>query len=734
MNSITSSGARPTRLVRALRRALIGATMVATASCAFVSSAIAQDAATANASAAQGRHHDTTSLDAVKVSATATDAGAYAGGQVARGGSLGVLGTANTMDVPFSTMNYTSEALRNQQARTLADIVVNEASVRTLTSSGGFGEDFQIRGYTVASSDVGVNGLYGLASASRMPAAIMERVEVLKGPGTLMYGIGPSGSVGGAINVVTKRADDVPLTRLTATYQSKSQFGQQIDVGRRFGTDNAWGVRFNGVYADGETGIRGGNQRPSLGALAIDYRGQALRWSLDAYDQREHTRDIRPQVGFAAGVTSIPGPPSAHGNFYPGTELTLHDSTVATRLEYDLTSDVMVYGAAGYRYGTADQTFPSGQSDSLGNITVRNGYYDSYSRTKTGDVGVRVHFDTFGISHTLSLGATKLDQEAGNFYVTSAGTVASNIYDPAPLPVVTAARGGPKKASNTQLTSYSLTDTMAFADDSLLVTAGLRHQRVALDNYATATGVRTGAYDESAVSPLAGVVYKPIDNVSVYANFTSGLSRGGEAPTTAANAGQVFPPYKSKQYETGVKVDWGNVNTTVSVFQVSRPNAITDPATNIYSFDGEQRNRGLELSGYGELAPGLRLMASATFYEATLSKTAGGLNDGNTANGVPKRTFNIGLDWDTPWVQGLGFSGRAISNTSTYFNAANTLKLPGWTRFDAGARYSTTVAGTPVVLRANVENLFNRHFWLLSGTYATVAAPRTLVVSAQFDF
>lgn len=237
-----------------------------------------------------------------------------------------------------------------------------------------------------------------------------------------------------------------------------------------------------------------------------------------------------------------------------------------------------------------------------------------------------------------------------------------------------------------------------------------------------------------AVSPLAGVVYKPIDNVSVYANFTSGLSRGGVAPATALNAGQVFPPFKSKQYETGVKVDWGNLNTTVSVFQVSRPNAITDPETNIYSFDGEQRNRGLELSGYGELAPGLRLMASATFYDATLSKTAGGVNDGNTANGVPKRTFNVGLDWDTPWVKGLGLSARAIANTSTYFNATNTLKIPGWTRYDAGVRYGTTVMSTPVVFRANVENLFNRNFWLLGGTYATVAAPRTLVVSAQIDF
>lgn len=675
-----------------------------------------------------------TSLDAVKVSASAVDA-AYAGGQIARGGSLGILGTASTLDTPFSTVNYTSESLRNQQARTLADVVVNEASVRTLTSSGGFGEDFQIRGYTVSSSDVGLNGLYGLASSSRMPAALMERVEVLKGPGTLMYGIGPSGSIGGAINIVTKRAAEEPLTRITPTFQSDSQFGMQADVSRRFGANKAWGVRFNGIYADGETGIDHGNQRPSLGAVAVDYRGDRLRWSLDAYDQREHTEDFRPQTGFAAGVTRLPKVPDPRDNYYPGTRLELHDSTVATRLEYDLAPSVTAYGAAGYRYGTANQTFPSsGGADALGNMNVLNAYYDSYSRTKTGETGVRWHFATGAVEHRLAVAATFLEQEAGNAYVTSGtNTVPSNLYDPSPLPLITAQRGSPKKASNSTLSSYSLVDTASIADGRLLITAGLRDQRVALDNYSTATGARSAAYDESAVSPLAGVVYKPLANVSIYANFTSGLSRGGTAPVAAANAGQVFAPYKSKQYETGVKADWGSFGTTVSVFQVSRPNAITDPATNIYSFDGRQRNRGLELSTYGELRTGLRMMVSATFFDAELEHTAGGVNDGNRANGVPKRNFNLGLDWDVPGVSGLALSGRAISSSSAYFNATNTISVPGWTRVDTGVRYATSIAGKPVVFRGNVENVFDRNYWLLSGTYATVAAGRTYLVSAQID-
>ena len=679
---------------------------------------------------------DTVQLPTVTVTAGSLDGlmPAYAGGQVARGGSLGILGSADVMDQPFSTMNYTAELMEDQQARTLADVVINDASVRTLTSSNGFGEDFQIRGFTVGNGDVGLNGLYGLASASRMPTAIMERVEVLKGPGTLMYGIPPNGSIGGTINVVTKRAGDEPLTRITPTYQSKSQFGTQVDVGRRFGDNNEWGIRVNGVYRNGDTTLDDGRQRTGLGAMALDYRGSRLRWSLDAYDQRENTDNFRPQIGFQNSITSLPSPPSGHRNFYPGTELKLADTAAMTRAEYDVTDKIMVYGAFGYRYGTAEQTFPSGAADGRGNFNALNAFYDSYSRTKTGEIGVRARFDTFGVGHILTVGATRLDQEAGNAYVTAASAVPSNIYRPVDLSDVTAHRGAPQKASETELSSIAITDTLSFANDRLLITGGVRRQKVGLDSYSTATGVRTSSYSEDAYSPLAGIVFKPIDNVSVYGNFTSGLTRGGIAPATAANAGEVFAPYKSKQYEAGVKVDWGKVTTSAAVFQIDRPNSITDPATNIYSFSGEQRNRGFELAAYGEVQRGLRLMASATFYDAKLKRTAGGVNDGNDANGVPDHAFNLGVDWDMPWVQGLSLNARAIHTGSAAYNASNTVKVPSWTRYDIGARYRTEIGGKSVVFRATVENLFNKNYWLASGSYVTVAAPRTVLLSAQIDF
>lgn len=690
---------------------------------AGISTASAQDTRT---TAAQN-------LDAVEVSAKSV--------RVERTGSLGVLGSADVMEAPFNTSSYTSRMLEDQQARTLADVVVNEASVRVMTSTGSFSEDFQIRGFNVTSGDVGLNGLYGLTSSNRMPAAMMERVEVLKGPGTLMYGISPNGSIGGNINIVTKRAGDTPLNRMTATYESKSVFGTHLDIGRRLGADKQWGVRFNGVYRNGQTSLDDGRQKLGLGAVGVDYRSLNLRWSLDAYAQRENVDNFRAQTGFSPDNTTIPRPPSGHTAIYDGANLMSRDQAISSRLEFDTSDNFTLYAAGGYRYGNSEQDFPSARGfdavDDVGNLRVTNAWYDAESRNRTGEIGARAKFETFGVRHFATASASLLKSEAGSFYLGApAGQfIDTSIYHPIKLIPMTGVRRAPTKNSETELGSVSLTDTLNF-NDRVLVTAGLRSQRVKVENF-NAAGAVTTSYDERAVSPLFGVVYRPTQHLSLYGNVTSGLSRGGTAPATAANAGEVFKPYKSEQYEAGVKLDRANLITTVSVFQIDRPNALTDPLTNLYSFDGKQRNRGFEVATAGEVLPGLNILASATIYDAKLQKTAGGINQGNDANGVPRHTLNLGADWELASVPGLALNARAIYTATTPYNAQNTQTLPSWTRVDIGGRYSTTIGNTPVVLRASVENVFDDRYWLSSSTLltvGTVAAPRTVLMSAQFDF
>src|SRR5690606_28169332 len=104
-----------------------------------------------------------TTLPAVTVTAAADGLpAAYAGGQVAKGGRLGLLGNSNFLDTPFNQTSYTAETIEDQQARSLSDLLVNDPSVRLASARTNINEDFSIRGFTVSSADVSINGMYGL--------------------------------------------------------------------------------------------------------------------------------------------------------------------------------------------------------------------------------------------------------------------------------------------------------------------------------------------------------------------------------------------------------------------------------------------------------------------------------------------------------------------------------------------------------------------------------------------
>jgi iron complex outermembrane receptor protein len=131
------------------------------------------------ASAAAQNAAQTTTLQPVTVTAGSVSEedlpAPYAGGQVAQGARLGLMGNQDVMDTPFNVTSYTSELIQNQQARTLADVMANDPSVRFTTSSGHAYENFRIRGFDVNQNDVAINGMYGLAPMGRTPLEFVER-------------------------------------------------------------------------------------------------------------------------------------------------------------------------------------------------------------------------------------------------------------------------------------------------------------------------------------------------------------------------------------------------------------------------------------------------------------------------------------------------------------------------------------------------------------------------------
>lgn len=184
----------------------------------------------------EGAAGDVTTLPEMKISAERPDElpQPYAGGQVARGGRLGVLGNTDLMKAPFSISSYTSQMMLNQHAITAADLLTRDPSVRSTGQRGGVVDSFYIRGFPIGEGNVGefaFDGQYGVAPNYRIFTEYAERIEVLKGPAALLYGISPNSGVGGVINIVPKRAS-ADLTRLTGNYLSGAQGGGHLDIAR----------------------------------------------------------------------------------------------------------------------------------------------------------------------------------------------------------------------------------------------------------------------------------------------------------------------------------------------------------------------------------------------------------------------------------------------------------------------------------------------------------------------
>jgi iron complex outermembrane recepter protein len=138
---------------------------------------------------------------------------------------------------------------------------------------------------------------------------------------------------------------------------------------------------------------------------------------------------------------------------------------------------------------------------------------------------------------------------------------------------------------------------------------------------------------------------------------------------------------------------------------------------------------------FGEIVPGVRLLGGGAYTQGKLVKTQGGAFDGNTAVGVPDWQVSLGGEWDPLPVSGLTLTSRVIYTSKQYVDQANNLSIPSITRFDIGARYKAKLHDTPVTLRANIENLFNRDYWNTSNEgYIYLGMPRTLLLSATADF
>lgn len=683
----------------------------------------------------------------------------YAGGQVARGGRVGLFGNLDMMDTPFNTTNYTADFMRNLQARSVADVVQSDPGVRVARGFGNFQELYVVRGLPIHSDDMSYNGLYGLLPRQYIAAEFLERVEVFRGANSFINGAAPGGSgLGGSFNLVPKRAPDNDLNRLSLGFENDGQGYAAADFARRFGFERRFGLRFNAAMRDGDTSVEDESRELGMLSVGIDYHGERARFSADFGWQDHHIDAPRPSVTPFGG---IPKPPDADKNFTQKWSFTdERDLFAVARGEFEFTDSTTGWAATGVREGKEHNVLANPSSDAAGNTTTYRFDNTREDLVTTSEIGLRTEFATGSVGHSLSTSASiyKLDSKNAYAFSDFAG-FANNLYDSfavaAPVPdfFIGGVLSNPKTTSEIETASIAVADTLSFANERVRLTLGARYQVLEQRTYDYNTGVedKTQGYDESTVTPVAGLVVKPSDRFSIYANYAEGLVQGGVVPAfvsgygVPANQGEVFDPFKSKQFEVGVKYDRGDLGATLAIFRVNKPSTRLDGTTGIMHDDGEQRNEGIELSWYGAPMESLRVLGGITLLSAELQKTSDlngdgvGDNNGNDAIGVPDVQANVGLEWDVPGTNGLSLDGRFVYTSSQAADEIGLLEIPSWTRLDIGARYAFRVAERTVSVRARVDNVTDENDWVSVGgfpgsNYLVLGLPRTFVVSASIDF
>jgi iron complex outermembrane receptor protein len=244
--------------------------------------------------------------------------------------------------------------------------------------------------------------------------------------------------------------------------------------------------------------------------------------------------------------------------------------------------------------------------------------------------------------------------------------------------------------------------------------------------------------DDSFLLPTVALVFSPSHDWNVYGTISHGLQHGGVAPMQTTNENQVLAPQRSHQVEIGAKAALDNgINLSAALFQIRQGLEYTD-ANNTYVRNGKETHRGVELTAQGRATPALdwslSLMALNTRQEGTGQASI----DGKRVTDVPAFKSTAWVQYAVDAIPGLKLDGTWQYSGKKAFDVENTVFVPDYHVFGAGASYGVKWGATNVTLRARVENLFDKFYWRdvtpALGGYLLPGAPRTFRASAQFDF
>ena len=670
-----------------------------------------------------------------------TESAVLPGGFVKERNNVGLLGSQDTMDTPFTVSTISNKAIEKfvSPYQGIGDALSFDPSVRA--DRGGTYTDISIRGIYQSGHSFYVNGIPGLMDQQNIPYYWVDSVTVTSGPNLGVNGSTLSEAIGGVVNMNSKKAETTPITDLKLTYRGGSSFEEGVDVARRFGNENRYGIRVTANNVQGETTIENEkvtqrnffvnldqhttNSQSNLlmGYNYVDHKGGPGSFS---FGDDNHT------------VTKLPSAPDASKLYKPDWFYNEYDNWImALNHEQKLSEHATAFVNAGYHredwYGYIDGN-PTVLNNN-GDFKISATNYPLAITKKYLGVGIKGNFNIGKVKNEYVVGADKswMNYWLGNNQNWQSGKWIGhngNLWTDNSWDNPGDGHYNPPHSYDKQMVGWHIVDTMKAMDDKLSVTLGVHgHQIKTKTDSAMLKAGEPKNKKSDAITPTFAVSYKITPDLMIYADHTESFGEGTMVTLGKdyENQGEMLDPKKTKQNEIGVKVKTGNFLNTFSYFQIKQANTADKyiGGKKYMVLDGEQTNKGFEWAFTGNLSDKWDLIGGVMYLN---SKD----RYGKDVNGAADWSWTIGTEYHA--TEAFSVLGRISYQSSATINSG-ALRVPSYTRFDLGASYKTKISNTPVTFNAMCYNLFGKDYWIARSGSSSLAlgTPRTFVLSANFS-
>ncbi|MGE8643063.1 TonB-dependent receptor [Acinetobacter vivianii] len=621
------------------------------------------------------------------------------------------------------------------------------------------GDGIMIRGFSADTSDIYRNGVREGGQVRRSTANV-ERIEILKGPASVLYG---RGAGGGVVNMVTKFANFDSKSSVGIYAGSYDNIGGTLDI-NQIVNDN-WAVRLVGEKSDTNSFRSGIGTKQSMFSPSVTYRSddEKLLWTTEyTYDKLDRIPDRGPSFSV---LNRFPENILRETGFATSSDFIVDElQTVRTDLKYEFAPDWKFHWALSYRQANQDfDNFFGGsyctddtKGCKTGYIKQSYAWQETMNKTTTNTFDITGKFNTGKLEHQIMVGAdwSHEDREPklGNY---SSGDKAGlyyqliNPYNPRDYQSsFDRVNGRPIETSYTHQNNDSLSffvQDLISLTPTLKMMLGARYDQYEVSTRDTSTISQTyGAtvkIDAETFSPNIGFVWQPIDSQSLYTSYSKSFAPfGGSAGLSPFTSGTVdletfnAEPQYNEQYEIGIKSDWldDRLSTQFSVFDIRkkniryRPNPDDEPS--LYVVGGEHQSKGAEFSFIGRMMDNVFVRGGYGYTDADVKQDkVKPENVGHYLANTAKNTGNLFIRYlplDNVYTE-IG----ATYNGSFYTNISNNpdTKIDGWTRFDAAVGYKGEHWGATLA----VSNLTDKVYWRSNTMPGT---PRNFLVRLNYQF